>query len=240
MRILLSNDDGIYARGINLLHDHLSQTHQVTVVAPDRDSSGVSQSLTLHRPLRVRHIDAHRILIDGTPTDCVNMATRGLLPESPDVVISGINHGANLGDDVMYSGTVAAAMEGRFAAPLSIAVSLVGSNHFESAIRVVDQVLAQAQPWNANHGRVLNINVPDLPWNEIKGIKVLELGQRGVGQPIITEQDPRGITRHWIGKAGKGFGVDFEAISDGYAVITPIHTDLTDYQALSAMKDLFQ
>lgn len=238
MKILLSNDDGIHAQGINCLFDSLSQDHHVEIIAPDRDSSGVSQSLTLHQPLRVRHLDNYRMVVDGTPADCINLATRGLMKENPDVIISGINHGANLGDDVMYSGTVAAAMEGRFAAKLCMAVSLLGVNHFDTAVHVVRQILTRADHWSDQHGRVLNINVPDRPLDELAGIRICKLGQRGIGQPMITIQDPRGHARHWIGKAGDGVGEDFDLVEQGFVTVTPLHTDMTDYQSMDALQEL--
>jgi len=236
LRIVLSNDDGIHAQGLNLLFDALCQHHHVDIIAPDRDSSGVSQSLSLHHPLRVRTIDQFRRVVDGTPADCVNLACRGLLNDLPDVVISGINHGANLGDDVMYSGTVGAAMEGRFTARLCIAVSLTGVNHFDTAVKVVEALVDEAEHWSESCGRVLNVNVPDLPWSEIKGMKVCRLGQREIGEPIITFQCPRGQTKHWIGKAGTGYGEDFDAVAEGYVSITPLHTDLTDNASVAALR----
>ncbi len=241
MHILISNDDGLYAPGIRLLSDRLSQLcDQVTVVAPDRDRSGASNSLTLDQPIRVEHQDDGRYKIYGTPTDCVHLAITGILEEQPDMVVSGINAGANLGDDVLYSGTVAAAMEGRFLGLPAMAVSLVygreGPHHYETgaeaAAILTQRLLAEPLPADT----ILNVNVPDLPWSEIRGFETTRLGHRHCSGDVIPIEDPRGRPFFWVGPPGSeednGPGTDFHAVRSGYVSVTPIHVDLTRYQAL--------
>ena len=217
----------------------LSETDAVTVVAPERDRSGSSNSLTLERPLRVHRAENGFYFVTGTPTDCVHLAITGLLNEEPDMVVSGINAGANMGDDVLYSGTVAAAMEGRFLGLPAIAVSLVFKDrpvHFESAAEVVALLVQRLGQDPLPADTILNINVPDLPWNEIRGMEVTRLGYRHRAEPVVKMNDPRGKPMYWIGPAGKGQdagpGTDFDAVRRGYVSITPIHVDLTRYQAL--------
>lgn len=242
MRILISNDDGYRAPGINHLNSLLSEIAETTVVAPDRDRSGASNSLTLDQPLRVTRGDNGFYSVNGTPTDCVHLAITGLVEEEPDMVVSGINNGANLGDDVLYSGTVAAAMEGRFLGLPSIAISLTNHNaiHFETAARVAKKLVMQLrdQPLDAN--TILNVNVPDLPWDELAGFKVTRLGHRHKAEPVIREQDPRGRDIYWIGPAGKeqdaGPGTDFHAINQRYVSITPLQVDLTSHSRLDAVR----
>ncbi len=240
MRVLVSNDDGVDAPGIHVLAKSLSSIGEVTVVAPDRDRSGASNSLTLDQPIRVITMDNGYHRVAGTPTDCVHLALSGLLDAKPDIVVSGINNSANLGDDVIYSGTVSAAMEGRFLGLPAIAVSLVSSDHnaehYASAARAV-QVLVQRlikDPLPAD--TILNVNVPDRPWAEIRGFEVTRLGKRHPSEPCIAQKDPRGRTVWWIGPAGgvddDSPGTDFNAVSRGYVSVTPIHTDLTRFQAL--------
>jgi 5'-nucleotidase len=239
MHILVSNDDGLSAQGINVLADRLRQIARITMVAPDRNCSGASNSLTLESPIRVTEDapDVHRVT--GTPTDCVHLALTGLLEKDPDMVVSGINHGANLGDDVIYSGTVAAAMEGRFLGLPAIALSLVCDDqpkHFdtgaEAAVRLVQQLLKDPLPADT----ILNVNIPDLPWAEIQGFEVTRLGHRHRAEPCVETIDPRGRPMYWVGPAGAeedaGPGTDFNAVRRGYVAITPIHVDLTRYQAL--------
>lgn len=240
MRVLVSNDDGVDAPGIRVLAERLAVAGSVTVVAPDRDRSGASNSLTLDQPIRVSRMDDGRYRVAGTPTDCVHLALAGLLDFQPDIVISGINNAPNLGDDVIYSGTVSAAMEGRFLGLPAIAVSLVCHNHqaehyetaAQAALVLMQRLLVDPLPADT----ILNVNVPDRPWNEIRGFAVTRLGRRHRSAPCIRERDPRGRPIWWIGPAGEaeddGPGTDFHAVRDGYISITPIHVDLTRYQAL--------
>ncbi|MDT8319856.1 MAG: 5'/3'-nucleotidase SurE [Xanthomonadales bacterium] len=239
MHFLISNDDGLFARGIQVLSERLRELGKVTVVAPDRDRSGASNSLTLEMPLRIRETGQHTFVVYGTPTDCVHVALTGLLDEDPDMVVSGINAGANLGDDVIYSGTVAAAMEGRFLGLPAIAVSLVyheAPRHFETAAEAVARLIGQLQHDSLPADTILNINVPDLPWGEIKGFEGTRLGNRHRAEPAIKAEDPRGRAVYWIGPAGPeqdaGPGTDFDAVRRGFVSVTPIHVDLTRYQAL--------
>ena len=241
MRVLVSNDDGVDAPGIRVLADGLRAAgHEVTVVAPDRDRSGASNSLTLDQPVRVKELEGRVWRVGGTPTDCVHLALTGLLDADPDIVVSGINSAANLGDDVIYSGTVAAAMEGRFLGLPAIAMSLVtGENsghHYataaDAAARITTRLLVDPLPADT----ILNVNVPDLPAAEINGFEVTRLGHRHRAEACIREVDPRGRPLWWIGPAGPeqdaGPGTDFDAVRRGFISITPIHVDLTRYQAL--------
>lgn len=241
MRILLSNDDGVYAPGLACLASALKEIAELDVVAPDRDRSGVSNSLTLDAPLRAHYLENGFMRVEGTPTDCVHLALTGLLSNLPDMVVSGINAGANLGDDILYSGTVAAATEGRFLGFPAIAVSLVGkqSVHFETAAQITKQLVLRLinDPLPAN--TILNVNVPDLPFDEIKGIEVTRLGKRHMAEPIVRDTDPRGQTVFWIGPAGPeqdaGPGTDFFAINQKKVSITPLQLDLTCYPAFDQL-----
>jgi len=244
MHVLVSNDDGVDAPGIRQLADALRGAgHRVTVVAPDRDRSGASNSLTLDQPIRAIRRDEHTWSVAGTPTDCVHLALSGMLDGDPDLVLSGINNSSNLGDDVIYSGTVAAAMEGRCLGLPAIAVSLATSEHkamhFESAARAAVEVLARLATDPLPADTILNINVPDLPWNGIGGWRVCRLGNRHRAEKCIRETDPRGRTIWWIGPPGlaqdAGPGTDFHAVHEGFIAITPIHVDLTRYQALESL-----
>jgi 5'-nucleotidase len=241
MRILVSNDDGVDAAGIRMLASVLREAgHEVTVVAPDRDRSGASNSLTLDLPIRLKRIDHYTVSVAGTPTDCVHLALTGLLEFEPDIVVSGINNAANLGDDVIYSGTVSAAMEGRFLGLPAVAVSLVTRNHdpkhFETAARAAVEIVARLKADPLPADTILNVNVPDLPWNEVKGFEVTRLGNRHRAEGCIAQKDPRGNEVYWIGPAGReqdsGPGTDFHAVRTGHISITPIQVDLTRYQAL--------
>ena len=239
MHFLISNDDGITARGIQVLSGRLRELGKVTIVAPDQNRSGASNSLTLDAPVRIHEIEDGMFRVTGTPTDCVHIALTGLLDKDPDMVVSGINAGANLGDDVIYSGTVAAAMEGRFLGLPAVAVSLVFQDkprHFSSAAETVALIVNRLRKDPLPADTILNINVPDLPWSEIGGIEVTRLGYRHRAEPTIREIDPRGRPMYWIGPAGAeqdaGPGTDFDAIRRGYISVTPIHVDLTRYQAL--------
>jgi 5'-nucleotidase len=240
MHLLISNDDGVEAPGIRALAESLASLGKVTVVAPDRDRSGASNSLTLDQPIRVTRLEEGFFRVAGTPTDCVHLALCGMLEDEPDIVVSGINNAANLGDDVIYSGTVAAAMEGRFLGLPAIAVSLASHGHkpqhFESAARaarlIVERLVQDPLPADT----ILNLNVPDLPWAKIRGFEVTRLGHRHRAEPCVPQTDPRGRPIWWIGPAGAeqdaGPGTDFHAVRNGYISITPIHVDLTRYQAL--------
>lgn len=240
MHILLSNDDGYLAEGLRFLAEALGEIANISVVAPDRNKSAASNSLTIEMPLRARSADNGFIFVDGTPTDCVHLAITGLLDKMPDVVFAGINHGANLGDDVFYSGTVAAATEGRFLGLPSVAISLAADNpkHFASAGKVALHLANKIASNNLPKDSLLNVNVPDLPFEQIKGFKTTRLGQRHKSEAIIKAQDPRGNTIYWVGPPGKeqdaGDGTDFDAINQGYVSVTPLQLDLTRYQDLAA------
>ena len=241
MRVLVSNDDGVDAPGIRVLAEGLRAAgHEVWVVAPDRDRSGASNSLTLDQPIRVARIDARTWRVYGTPTDCVHVALAGLLEHEPDIVVSGINTSANLGDDVIYSGTVAAAMEGRFLGLPAVAVSCVSrdhdAQHYETAARAAVEIIARLVVDPLPADTILNVNVPDCAWNELAGFEVSRLGQRHRAEPCIQQTDPRGRPVWWIGPPGAeqdaGPGTDFHAVRTGHVAITPIQVDLTRYQAL--------
>lgn len=240
MHILLSNDDGYLAEGLRFLAEALGEIANISVVAPDRNKSAASNSLTIEMPLRARSADNGFVFVDGTPTDCVHLAITGLLDKMPDVVFAGINHGANLGDDVFYSGTVAAATEGRFLGLPSVAISLAADNpkHFASAGKVALHLANKIASNNLPKDSLLNVNVPDLPFEQIKGFKTTRLGQRHKSEAIIKAQDPRGNTIYWVGPPGKeqdaGDGTDFDAINQGYVSVTPLQLDLTRYQDLAA------
>jgi 5'-nucleotidase len=238
MRILVSNDDGYLAPGLACLAEALRAFAQVDVVAPDRDRSGASNSLTLDRPLRARQGENGFICVDGTPTDCVHLAVTGLMEHQPDMVISGINRGANLGDDVLYSGTVAAAVEGRFLGSPAIAVSLVGKGgrHFATAASIVVRLVHQLAREPLPADTILNVNVPDLPLSEIAGIEATRLGQRHKAEAVLRATDPQGNPVYWVGAPGPeadaGPGTDFDAIRRNAVAITPLQVDLTRYTAL--------
>jgi len=238
VRILLSNDDGYQARGLRTLADGLADLAEVTIVAPDRNRSGASNSLTLDSPLRVEQAEANVYYVNGTPTDCIHLAITGLLDDEPDMVVSGINHGANLGDDILYSGTVAAAMEGRFLGLPALAVSLVLENgkNFGTAVSVIRQCVIRMKDDPLPGDTILNINVPDLPEHSLRGIKSTRLGFRHKSEPVIQTRDPNDMPIYWVGPAGEGQevgdGTDFHAVANGYASVTPIKIDLTDHSAL--------
>lgn len=239
MHFLISNDDGIDAPGIQVLAERLRVLGRVTIVAPDQNRSGASNSLTLDSPVRIREIADACYRVSGTPSDCVHIALTGLLEKDPDIVVSGINSGANLGDDVIYSGTVAAAMEGRFLGLPAIAVSLVSDEqpeHYSTAATAVGLLVERLQRDPLPADTILNMNVPDQPWDRIRGFEVTRLGHRHRAEPAIRMIDPRGTPMYWIGPAGPGQdagpGTDFDAVRRGYVSITPIHVDLTRYQAL--------
>lgn len=248
MRVLVSNDDGVDALGIRVLAERLSAVGEVTVVAPDRDRSGASNSLTLDAPIRVSRMDNGYYRVAGTPTDCVHLALAGMLEQEPDIVVSGINNASNLGDDVIYSGTVSAAMEGRFLGLPAIAVSLVSKDHhgehYESAAKAVLLLMKQLLVDPLPADTILNVNVPDRPWNEIQGFETTRLGKRHRSAPCIRQTDPRGKPIWWIGPAGDvddaSPGTDFHAVQRGYISVTPIHVDLTRFQALEKVSSWVQ
>ncbi|HEL8418557.1 TPA: 5'/3'-nucleotidase SurE, partial [Legionella pneumophila] len=243
MKILVSNDDGVLAPGIKILANELSTLGEVKVVAPDRNRSGASNSLTLTQPLRVKQLDNGYYSVDGTPTDCVHLALTGFL-EPTDIVVSGINEGANLGDDVLYSGTVAAAMEGRYLGLPAIAISMVGDNiqHYETAAIIAKQLVIKLSANKLPSQTILNVNVPDLPLNQIRGLQVTRLGTRHSAEPIIKEYDPRGRPIYWVGPPGieadAGAGTDFFAIKTGHVSITPLHLDMTHYKLFDHLSNL--
>lgn len=234
--ILLTNDDGIHATGINLLFDALSQHYRVKMIAPEHDCSGKSHALTLDRPIKVRQLDGHRYAITGTPADCVQLGSAHLIEAQPDVVIAGINHGANLGDDVLYSGTVGAAREGRHQAKLCLAVSLAGTQHFDTAVQVTLALLQRLSQQSLVSTRLLNVNVPDMPMAAIKGYRVCRGGERPVAEPAQPVKDPKGQTHWWLGRLRPGQGEDFTAVEQGYVALTPLHVDYTDTASLAAVE----
>ncbi|WP_026253909.1 5'/3'-nucleotidase SurE [Legionella shakespearei] len=236
MRILVSNDDGVTAPGIKVLATELATIAEVNVVAPDRNRSGASNSLTLRDPLRVKQLDNGYYSVEGTPTDCVHLALTGFLEPVIDIVVSGINEGANLGDDVLYSGTVAAAMEGRYLGLPAIAVSMVGEHNlnYQTAAVIAKQLVVKLSRNKLPSQTILNINVPNLPLEKIKGLQVTRLGTRHGAEPMVKEYDPRGRPIYWVGPPGleadAGPGTDFHAVNSGYVSITPLHLDMTHYK----------
>lgn len=243
LKVLISNDDGVYAKGIISLSEAVKKIATVNVVAPDRNRSGASNSLTLTAPLHIKTLDNGMVSVEGTPTDCIHVAITGLLETMPDMVLSGINAGANLGDDVWYSGTVAAAMEGRFLGLPAIALSLAGEKfeHYDTAAHVacnlIKHILAEPLP----AATILNVNVPDIPYDQLKGFEVTRLGTRHCAEPTIKAIDPRGHTIYWVGPAGAesdaGVGTDFYAIRKGKVSITPLRIDLTHYEAFDLLSN---
>ncbi|CAB1274875.1 5'/3'-nucleotidase SurE [Candidatus Nitrosacidococcus tergens] len=241
MKILVSNDDGYLSLGIKALADSLASIAEVIVIAPDRNQSGASHALTLNTPLRVSIGTNNFYRVEGTPADCVHLGVTGLLKDPPDMVISGINIGANLGDDVIYSGTVAAAMEGRFLGLPSIAVSLVSPEpkHFGTAAWVTCELVRRIIKNPLPADTILNVNIPDIPKADIKGFRATRLGCRHQSGPIIRDTDPSGHPIYWVGPSGEsqdsGLGTDFYAISQGEISITPIQVDLTSYKMLDKL-----
>lgn len=241
MKILLSNDDGVNALGIKVLYQALSTIAEVTVVAPDRNCSGASNSLTLLNPLRASQLENGFYSVNGTPTDAVHLGISQLMDSPPDLVVAGINHGANLGDDVLYSGTVAAATEGRHMGMPAIAVSLIGrdENYYQTAAMVTVKVIQRLAEHPLPSDQILNINVPDLPLAEIKGIKATRLGHRHKAETMKKMTDPWQRDIYWYGKLGAeldaGEGTDFNAIAEHYASVTPLTVDMTAYKSLEQM-----
>ncbi|MGB8516998.1 MAG: 5'/3'-nucleotidase SurE [Gallionella sp.] len=243
MRILISNDDGYFAPGLAVLATYLSQVADVTVVAPERDRSGASNSLTLDRPLKLRRAANGFYYVNGTPTDCVHLAVTGMLDHQPDMVVSGINAGANMGDDTIYSGTVAAATEGFLLGIPAIALSLVGKEltHYETAAKVAVELVQRFSRQTHSKPWLLNVNVPDVVYEELRGMTVTRLGKRHKAEPVIKAFNPHGETVYWVGAAGKaqdaGDGTDFHALAAQQVSITPLQIDLTQYAQLDAVRD---
>ena len=238
MRILLSNDDGYFAPALAVLADTLSRISEVTVVAPERDRSGASNSLTLDRPLSLRKSHNGFYYVNGTPTDCVHLAVTGMLEKLPDMVISGINDGANMGDDTIYSGTVAAATEGFLLGIPSLAVSLVSKSggNYATAARVTAEIVERLAKYSYSQPLLLNVNVPDVAYAELKGFEVTRLGRRHKAEPVVKTHNPRGETVYWVGAAGgvqdAGEGTDFHAVLRHKVSITPLQIDLTQFSQL--------
>lgn len=242
MRILISNDDGYFAPGLACLADTLSAIADVTVVAPERDRSGASNSLTLDRPLNLKLAHNGFYYVNGTPTDCVHLAVTGMLDELPDMVVSGINHGANMGDDTIYSGTVAAATEGFLLGVPSIAVSLAGTEkgNFQTAAHIVREIVQECASKKITQPMLLNVNVPDLPHDALKGIRVTRLGKRHKAEPVIKTKNPRGEMVYWVGAAGAAQDIaedtDFYAVAHDFVSVTPLQIDLTHFGQMDALR----
>lgn len=246
MRILLSNDDGYFSPGIAALADALKDLAEIVVVAPERNRSGASNSLTLDRPLSLRKAANSFYFVDGTPTDCVHLAVTGILDPLPDMIVSGINHGANMGDDTIYSGTVAAATEGFLLGIPSIAISLTSfeGKHFDAAGQVARDLVQRFMRQPMGQPVLLNVNVPDLPYEELGGMEVTRLGKRHKAEPVVKMQSPRRETVYWIGAAGAaqdaGPGTDFHAVERGMVSVTPLQIDLTHVSQLPAIRAWMQ
>ena len=243
MRILLSNDDGYFAPGLAALAEALSALAEIVVVAPERDRSGASNSLTLDRPLQVRRSHNGYFYVNGTPTDCVHLGVTGLLDKLPDMVVSGINHGANMGDDTIYSGTVAAATEGFLLGIPSIAISLASrsAGNFATAGRVAREIVERFTRRPFNHPVLLNVNVPDVPYDQLAGTDVTRLGRRHKAEAVVKQVNPRGETVYWVGAAGDaqdaGEGTDFHAVANRRVSVTPLQIDLTQYAKLDSVRE---
>jgi 5'/3'-nucleotidase len=243
MHILLSNDDGYFAPGLACLAESLATIADIVVVAPERDRSGASNSLTLDRPLNLRRAASGFYYVNGTPTDCVHLAVTGMLDTRPDMVISGVNSGANMGDDTIYSGTVAAAMEGFLLGIPSIAVSLTGPKlaHYATAARVAADLVRRFEKNTHTHPWLLNVNVPDIPYEQLQGMQITRLGKRHKAEPVVKASNPHGETVYWVGAAGRaqdaGEGTDFHAVANKCVSLTPLQIDLTQYSQLDAVRD---
>jgi 5'-nucleotidase len=243
MRILLSNDDGYFSPGIARLAEVLASVAEITVVAPERDRSGASNSLTLDRPLTVKRASNGYLFVNGTPTDCVHLAVTGLLDHLPDMVVSGINLGANMGDDTIYSGTVAAATEGYLLGIPSLAVSLASKvgRHFDTAARVALETVERLRRVPMSGPVLLNLNVPDLAYSELRGLEITRLGKRHKAEPVIKELNPRQETVYWVGPAGgaqdAGEGTDFYAVAAQRVSVTPLQVDLTHLAQIPLLRD---
>lgn len=243
--ILITNDDGIQSEGIIKLYEELKSYHKVVVVAPDRERSAISRALTLYRPLRVEKVASDKFSVDGTPTDCVNLAINCLFKHQIKMVVSGINKGGNMAEDITYSGTVSAAMEGLLLGVPSIAISLAARENFifetpaKIAANLVKKVLKRGLPYDT----LLNVNVPNVPFDDLKGVKITRMGKKRYSDNIIEKKDPRGKKYYWLGGEEIGYeklgDSDMEAVSEGYVSISPIHLDLTNYSAMESLRDVF-
>ncbi len=243
MRILISNDDGIEAPGIQALFDELINDNDITLVAPDRNRSATSAALTLDIPLRVTERSSNQYSVNGTPCDCVHLGTHRIMHKPPEMVIAGINRGANLGDDVLYSGTVAAAMEGRSLGYTSVAISLASHEciNYKTAAKVMLSLKNKIAKHPLAKNIILNVNIPDLPFDEIKGIRITRLGSRHRKDTVIATEDPRGHSIYWFGPPSEpedtGDMTDFKAIKEGYVSITPLTVDLTHFDSLKPLNE---
>lgn len=243
--ILLTNDDGINSEGLHVLARELKDLGEVYIVAPDRERSAASHSLTLHRPLRVEKLSENVFSVDGTPADCVYLGVNGILETRPSLVASGINKGGNMGEDVIYSGTVSAAMEGMILGIPSFAISIIGRGdfHFDSAAKFAKRLASEMLRHEWPKDTLLNINVPNLPWDMIKGFKITRQGKRRFNNRIVEKVDPRGKKYYWIG--GESLAPepieesDYLAVNEGYISITPLHLDLTNYESIGILKKWF-
>ncbi|MFM2396975.1 MAG: hypothetical protein RLZZ144_225 [Pseudomonadota bacterium] len=243
MRILLSNDDGYFAPGLACLAEHLSAIADIVVVAPERDRSGASNSLTLDRPLNLKQAANGFYYVNGTPTDSVHLAVTGMLDVQPDMVISGINAGANMGDDTIYSGTVAAATEGFLLGIPSIAISMVGHNlqYYSTAAKVAVELVERFKRGHQMSSWLLNVNVPDIPYEQLAGFEVTRLGKRHKAEPVVKALNPQGKTVYWVGAAGQaqdaGSGTDFNAVANNRVSLTPLQIDLTQYDQINSVRN---
>lgn len=241
VKVLLSNDDGVHAEGLAALARAMRRIASINVVAPDRNRSGASNSLTLSSPIRIKTLENGMVSVEGTPTDCIHLAITGILEDLPDMVVAGINAGANLGDDVWYSGTVAAAMEGRFLGLPALAVSLCGDhyNHYETAATVTCNIMQHILANPLPPKTILNINVPDVSYEDLREYQITRLGTRHRAEPTVKQMDPRGQPIYWVGPAGAqqdaGKGTDFNAVANNCVSITPLRMDITDYDAVGRM-----
>jgi 5'-nucleotidase len=244
MDILVTNDDGIHAEGLRVLAESLRSLGTVTIIAPDREQSATSHSLTLHRPLRIRKVAEGILTVDGTPTDCVLLGVHGFLKRKPDLVVSGINHGPNMGNDVFYSGTVAAAVEGAFLGIPAVALSLAAwdATGFEAAGRVATRLVADLVRVGIPAGKCMNVNIPAVPWEEIRGVRVTRLGSRVFRDVVVEKTDPRGKRYYWIGGESPTWepdeASDFTAVSERYVSVTPLTFELTDYKGVVDLESI--
>jgi 5'-nucleotidase len=247
LNILITNDDGILAPGILALRDALKTIAHVTVIAPEVDGSGFSSSLSLNNPIRIHELDDNFFALRGTPADCIHLALSGFLSFTPDIVISGINNRSNLGDDIIYSGTVAAAYEGRYLTYPSLALSMVSeskSPNYDTGSQVCIKLIEQMISKSYRHYGVMNVNVPDVPYEKLKGYRITKIGRRGLSQPVQKGFDPRGNEYFWMGARGNPLNAedeqtDFNAIHQGFVSISPLSLEYTDYEHFDRMKSLF-
>lgn len=243
MKILITNDDGVYAPGITALAEALSEIAEVTVIAPDQNRSGISSAISLELPLRVMRSPTGWYMLNGTPADCVKLALSGFLSDEPDMVVSGINAGPNLGDDVVYSGTVGGAIEGRFLRLPSMAISCAGRHgkfYYDTAAKVAVDIIKRLEKNPLESGLILNVNVPNIPYDQLKGIKICRQGERHFSEPLMPTEDGRGRRIYWLGDAGKikddSDGTDFHAIKNHYASLMPMQVDLTHYKEIGTVQ----